>query len=550
METNRPQTSLLFILLFVFWVIAVPSSAQDDQQFSDKVGVSLEGLGAGSRGREFIDIAKTVGGWMQLGGSNPASVDDHGWPTSDAQTMFFDVRPFSIWAPPADDPDLFQPDWSGTYKMSFQGQAVLGMLGDAATTVANQKYDPAQNLTTADLVVPKGVGFVMVSFTQTKRTADSPSGSGITMLRVIRPGYPADTKADFTNEFLKSLKPFAVLRFMDFLETNHDPGPYSDPGHHALEWKDRHLPSDATQVDYGGKYGAAWEYVAEIAKLSGKDIWINIPVAATDDYIKSLAQLLDKELPPTCNIYIEDSNEVWNGGFPQYAYNKLAAADEVAQGNSKLNNDDSKDQDVWARRRHAERLIQIGNTFRDVFGPSDSSRIRPIYASFTIFPGSYYDDVLSWVEKAYGPPKDYFYGIADAAYFGAANASPTADVEELLRDLRNGSDDNRKFREPIQRIADHYELKHCQYEGGPGSDVGKLVDVANFIRASRDPGMKDLIVHDAQDNWFGRGGDIYIYFDEVGGYSRWGCWGLSEDIDNLNTPKWQAIYQLTNTSPP
>jgi hypothetical protein len=547
MNLNLPVISLL--TFFSLWG-TTSTPAQDEQNGADKMGVSLDGLGDGGRGKPFLDLAKTLRGWTQIGGSNPAPIDEHGWPTTDAQTVLFDVRPFGAWKPPVDDPEAFQPDWSGTYKMSFQGQAVLGFNEELRSQVLNQKYDPATNLTTADLVVPKGVGLVAMTFSQTKRTADSPAGSGFTKLKVMRPGYGLDTKTDFNPDFIKSLKPFAVLRFMDFLDTNHNPGFYGDPGHHALEWKDRHVPDDATQVEYGNKYGGAWEYVIELAKLTGKDIWINIPVAATDDYIKNLAQLLKQGLPPTTNIYIEHSNEVWNFGFPQYTYNKLAAVNEVKQGDSKLNSDGSADQEVWAHRRHAERLIQIGNIFRDAFGPSDAARIRPVYASFTIFPEAYYQDVFSWVEKNYGSPKDYFYAIADACYYGPGKASPTAGTDELIRAMRDDSDANEKYRAPLQRLAEHYELKHCQYECGPGWDVGKLTNVANFIEASRDPGMKDLIVHDIQDNWLAKGGDIYIYFSHVGGYSRFGCWGLSEDIANLNTPKWQAIYQVTGTSPP
>ncbi len=79
---------------------------------------------------------------------------------------------------------------------------------------------------------------------------------------------------------------------------------------------------------------------------------------------------------------------------------------------------------------------------------------------------------------------------------------------------------------------------------GPDTGGGKVENVANRIRANRDPRMKEIIVHDARDNWFRRGGDLYMYFSHCSPYSRYGGWGLSEDIDNLHTPKWQAIYEL------
>jgi hypothetical protein len=557
-KNNCKLQFLLFILLVALWGVKTPAPAQDQDNsaaanpttFPDKIGIELDGLGDGSRSKPFVDLAKTLRPWMPATGSNPIPLDEHGWPTSDAATILFDIRPVGAWAPPIDDPAQFQPDWSGTYKMSFQGQAVIQFLQSTDIQLQNQKYDAATNITTGDIVVPKGEGLLVVSFTQTKRTATSPAGSGITNLRVIRPGYSPDTTALFTDQFVRSLKPFAVLRFMDWMDTNHNPGDYDEPGQHTLEWADRRLPVEATQVGYGNKYGVAWEYVIELAKLTGKDIWINIPIAASDDYVKNLAQLLKDNLPPTTNIYIEHSNEVWNWGFPQYSYNKHAAIDEVNHGYPNLNNDGSTDQEVWARRRHADALIKIGSIFRDTFGPDGASRIRPVFASLAGNAQTHFADVLDWVNTTYGPPKDYFYAVADAPYFNTSLAAPNADEAALVAAMRADSDSNVAARSALHSVADQYGLKYFEYEIGPDVGGGKTDNVANRILSNRDPAMKDLIIHDARDNWFAHGGDLYMYFAHCGAYSRYGCWGLSEDIEDLNTPKWQAIYELTGTSPP
>ncbi len=57
------------------------------------------------------------------------------------------------------------------------------------------------------------------------------------------------------------------------------------------------------------------------------------------------------------------------------------------------------------------------------------------------------------------------------------------------------------------------------------------------------------MLHDARENWFEKGGDLYMQFSHVSAYSRFGCWGLSEDVNNLKTPKWQAISELTGWKP-
>lgn len=516
---------------------------------ADKIGLEIDGVGDGSRCKPFVDVAKTLRPFTLPGKGDAASTDENGWPTVDCQTCLFDIRPFPAWNPPIDDPEKFQPDWSGTYKLSFTGQATLGF-PEGVNKIANQKYDAATNTTTTDVIVPPGSGLLVLSFAATKRTAASPAGSGFTHLKVIRPGYPADTKQVFTTEFLRALKPFGALRYMDLLDTNHNPGYFGDPGHHALEWKDRHTPTDATQQNAGGKYGLAWEYVVQLANETGKDAWINIPVAATDDYVRQLALFLKKGLNPNIKIYIEHSNEVWNFGFPQYIYNKLAAIDEVKKGGSPLNNDGVKDEETWAHRRHAKRLHDIAETFKEVFGAQAMlTRIRPIYASWLISPDAHFKDVLQWADSTYGPPKNYFYGMAGAAYYNAEKASNTASPEEILAAMQQSSDGNAKYHQPLKAIADFYGLKYTQYEIGPDNGGGKTENVANRIRANRLPAMKALVLHDAE-KWFAMGGDMYMYFAAPGGYSRYGCWGLSEDIRQLNTPKWQAIYEITGTAPP
>lgn len=58
-----------------------------------------------------------------------------------------------------------------------------------------------------------------------------------------------------------------------------------------------------------------------MANTLGKNIWINIPHLATNDYITNLAQLFLNTLEPHLTVYVEYSNEVWGTQFPggQYA---------------------------------------------------------------------------------------------------------------------------------------------------------------------------------------------------------------------------------------
>jgi hypothetical protein len=519
--------------------------------FARKVGVELDGVGDGGSARPFVDLARTHRGWVKVQeGEGDVAVDAKGWPKGDARTVLFDIRPTFAWAPPIDDPDAYQPDWSGTYPFSLKGRAEVAVVEGPGVKIEGVGYDEATNTTTGRIVVSRESGLLVASFTKTRRAPGEPAGSGFTDLRIIRPGYPADTKQIFTTEFVQSLRPFAVLRYMDWLHTNHNPGYYGDVGHHSLEWADRRPADYSTQAGTpAGKYGVAWEYVAALANETNTDAWINIPIAATDDYVRELAAFLKRELKPGINVYVEHSNEVWNFGFPQYIYNKLAAIDEVGKGGSSLNADGSKDEEVWTHRRHAKRLVEIAKTFREAFAGREG-RVRPIYASWVISPDPHFADVLAWVKATYGEPKDLFYGLADASYYNVGKAAKDASPEELVAAMRASADANLAYRTKIRAIADRHGLKHCQYEIGPDVGGGDPTNVANRIRANRLPAMEGLLLHDALDNWFDRGGDLYMYFSHISGYSRFGCWGLSEDVDKLDTPKWRAIYKLTGTAPP
>jgi hypothetical protein len=553
-RTLRAGLALYLCFAAILAAIAVPAQPARAGTYPGKIGVGLEGIGG--RGLEFVDAAKTLRPWELIGGG-AAPKDASGWPTSDARTVFFDMRPTFAWAPPIDDPDAYQINVSGTYKLSFTGQADLSAAEDAASvTIANKSYNATTNTSTADITLASGKALLVINFSNTRRTAASATNTGITNVKLIRPGYAATTTQTFHTPFLNAIQNFSTLRFMDWLDTNHNPGYYGDPGHHALNWADRRLPTDATQLTDGTKYGVAWEYVVELANISGKDIWITIPVAATDDYVRQLARFLKANLTnPNAKIYLEHSNEVWNFGFGQYTYNKLAAEDEVGRGGSVLNNDGSTDREQWARRRHAKHTRDIGQIFQSEFGAGTlNTKLFPVMSWWTIQPGQY-EDMLQWLNNTYGAPRNYLWAIAGASYFNCGSVCTSGTVDQLIAALRQSSDGARSDRQAHSNTATRWGIKHFMYEGGPDSGGGDPTNVANRIRAHRDPRMKDLILNDIDANWFPLGGDLFMYFTLTSAYSRYGMWGITDDVTNMDrNSKNAAIKQLlgigTTPTPP
>lgn len=543
MIISHPVRRFFTLSFLALWILAAPCMGED---YAVRIGVGLEGIGG--RGLEFVDAAKTLRPWEPLSGTQAVPLDEHGWPSSDARTVFFDLRPVMAWAPPIDDPDAFQIDVSGWYRLSFQGQAELRPSWELPFSIVNVQYNSATDTTTADVYLPPGQGLLAVDFAKT--------GNGVRNVRLIRPGYEPSTSQIFTDAFLAALEPFRVLRFMDFTQTNNSNPPYrgGEDEENWTSWSNRKLPDDTTQLPWGSKKdGAAWEYVIELANASGKDIWINIPVAADDDYIRRLAELMHERLQPGLKIYLEYSNEVWNPLFSQQDWNFRQAfvereslmlpSESYSSVNPKL-----------PARRVARRTVEIGRIFADVFGKGSLMRdLFPVLSWWFIKPDDYRDQ-LQFVKVQLGPPSQLLYGIAVAPYFNSNRAESTAEPEEILNALAQDSVNQVRDRQTIIDIAETFEVKALCYEGGPDSGANSVStpeeNVANRIRAHRNPRIGDLIYTDMKDHWFDLGGDLFMFFTLSSSYSRWGMWGLTEDIRRTDTPKFQAIRRLVELSPP
>ena len=52
------------------------------------------------------------------------------------------------------------------------------------------------------------------------------------------------------------------------------------------------------------------------------DPWFCIPHLADDDYVRQFATMVRERLDPKLKVYVEHSNEVWNGQFAQARYAK------------------------------------------------------------------------------------------------------------------------------------------------------------------------------------------------------------------------------------
>jgi hypothetical protein len=490
--------------------------ARRDEPF---LGVNLESLRDYDRQFMFIDAMKTS---RRFGSPNKtydqqailSPVD--GSPGDDAGTLVFtEAR-----------------NVNGVYKFSCTGRCELSTT-TAVARITNFGYDRARNRTFADVTVAAPDDKLVTLSLAFKKT-----DGGVRDIKLIRPGY-ADDSQIFTREFLDSLAPFGAIRFMDYLKTNNST---------ISKWSDRPKVTDAQYTVKGGPI----ELAIELGNTANKDIWLNVPALADDDYVTQLGALVREKLKPDLHCYVEYSNEVWNGQFKQFHQNQAAAEAEVAAGEKTLN-DGGRDTNkfYWGRKRIAKRAVEI----KKLLG--DDPRFRVLLASQVGFspPGALLKQQLEYVEKYHGPPSQFFYAIACAPYFstGRDENDPArkkwfTERKDLTIDLicdrllhRTDPSKNKNVL-AFHELARKYGLKSFAYEGGLDlQQFNSQVDVK--IASQYDP-RTGQAVEDYLNNWYGNGGDAMFYFVLSCKYDKNGYWGLTEDVRDWTTPKYQAALRV------
>lgn len=480
------------------------------------------------QGGTYIDLVKENYRWNSLANGTELSsnqVDSKGWPAVDAQYIV-DFRPVAEWAGTIDDPEVYRLDVSGTWKCSFEGQASVSAV--TGGSVENLNYNAADNLSTFDFVVPQASnGFFLINFTNTRRSTVSGLNTGFTDFKMLRPGYSNDT-ALFYPPFLALFDTvaFEAIRYMVFTGTNGRDPLYPD----QLLWSHRKLPDDASQkaiapIDKTG--GACWEHVIEISNRTLTDPWINVPVSASTDYVTQLATLFRDNLDPGLHIYVESSNEVWNSapGFEQTLYNSQQAA---ALGLSDIQN-------------HARRTIELANIFESVFGAgslNERIRVNLCYhqpmLKWSVIP------MLEYIRDMHGTPSDYLWAIGCQTYFSGGHEAGES-VADLLQDCQTSIESqidetgeiNEAGRKQWIATAAAWNLPggFVSYEGGPDHGGGSTENMANRILAERSQGMYDLMQYNLKDAFMDLGGSLAMHFTLTSAYSRYGCWGLTDDVN-------------------
>jgi len=325
----------------------------------------------------------------------------------------------------------------------------------------------------------------------------------------------ATTTNPWNPTLLTDLAPYAhVLRFMDWNRTNDQV---------AGSWAARAQPNVAP-----GDRGVAYEWQIDLCNRARVDYWINVPTLADDDHVTKLAQLIQQKLDPGLRIYIEYSNEVWNGGFPQatYADNQGVAANMPGM---------NQWYQGWAW--YVYRAVQIFQGFEAVFG-KNSPRLVKVLSGQAGYTGDASNPapVCAWhlqslADKTVNPQGETINAYAIAPYFGGTDTTALAsDIPDEATLVQNHVACLKGTGIPL-----------ISYEGGQDSYAA-----TSCTAVATDPAMTNLYVTYLNSMMSAGLLGPFMQYTHVGN-----CWGLkmATGDSNAKAPKYQGVLNWLATHP-
>ncbi len=539
--------------LFVFLLtICFASGYSAEPVLPDKhyLGINLWFPNEWSGNNEYVDIMQSAREWQDYTWTRDAARDANHWPNEDCSTVIFGL-----------DNEL------GDYQLVFNGSATVTMMWTAGS-VSNVQYDSATNTTTATVTLTNNITGGL-KFSNTKKTASSATNTGISNVRLYRPGYPVDGSVVFTNRFLALVAKFHAIRFMEWLYTNTNP---------VITWDQRRKPGQANPGDVTingktGPLGGVLEDAVAMCNAVNADMWINVPVCADNDYVTKLARLIQygtdaagnpyatataNPVHPPLNsdlkVYVEYGNEIWNtaGGF--YCYQWVKQQSDAILGapyDHPIEFDGQSDATTLVARYSAWKTVEISKIFRQVFGDSAMmTRVRP--ALMGQLGGNWMNPrELLWLESFYSttrpagdpfpntapvPVSYHIYCAGGSAYYGVNNATnPDPNVFLAPTNYPTTTFHDKTAVDALRAM--NYGLKRIAYEGGIEAPSAFSTTQRETLNA--DPRMQDL-TETYHDEWTSTGGDLLVYYCTSGPTE----WEFTPDVDALDSPKLMAADNI------
>ncbi|HET8933877.1 MAG TPA: hypothetical protein VFN67_10570, partial [Polyangiales bacterium] len=266
--------------------------------------------------------------------------------------------------------------------------------------------------------------------------------------------FAAENQSPWQLQLLNELTPYRVLRFMDWNLTNDAQNPQSN-------WTTRQTKGQA-QRD-----AVAYEWQINLCNRALKDYWLTVPHAASVEYFAQLAQLVKEQLDPRLRVYVEWSNELWNGSFPQQAFARARGSQLRLPG---------KDA---AMAYQVQQSLRLFEAFERVFG-ANNPRVVKVLAGQAAFDGPCRAQLAALKDPAINPKhtQPSVYAIAPYIYGSS--------VQELRGE---GLTQAKAWVADAASCAKSAGLPLIAYEGGQDSFA---LGQPACERLQRNPGMRAL----------------------------------------------------------
>ena len=523
------------VLFFVFIpLLFITDGYADTYKLRSPIGTNLDFVSMWSPELPFVDVMKSSSLWIsadsakrdtQWDNQQKIDIDENGWVRTLAPGQI--VRSLTRR-------ETGQPYPGGQYLVRYKGNGDLKFMFDARE-ISRKPGEIVLQVTPSEA----GIGMIIEATDPGNHLRDIE----ITMPGGICEGDPfklvngakqcgsrkflsfADHSRNiiFNPVFLERLRSYSVLRFVDWMQTNQSI---------VTTWSQR---TPSTYKTWATPGGAPIEVMIELANRVGAHPWFNMPHQADDEYARNFAQMVKAKLNPELRLYIEHSNEVWNGQFPQYAYlAKKAAAQSPSLDNMQY---------------HALRSRVLGEIFKTTLG---ADRVVAVIAEQAANPATAVRG-LSYLKSRFGSTLGVD-AVAIAPYFGimpdpATAPKITAMGLDALFDLARTSavPTALGYVKNYRRIADDYKLRLISYEGGQhmvgvnnaqhNAELNKL-----FYAFNRDKRIKDLYL-EYLAGWKKEGGELFLHYTDTSKYGIYGSWGALESITQprVSAPKFDAL---------
>jgi hypothetical protein len=374
--------------------------------------------------------------------------------------------------------------------------------------------------------ISPGVGTVHIpngTKTLALKISETNASDPIRSFSLLKQGALKPNYSIFDPLFLKYLSFVSTLRFLNWSRSNNSP---------IIEWEDRSLMTDLVQST---EKGVAWEYMILLANQLKRNMWINIPHQASDDYVRELANLIGSSLNPDLKVYVEYSNETWNGIFSQHQYVQTKGMEQGLSSNASQ----------AGRYYYVKRSAEVHKIFQDALGEisndgpnSTTKMVRVLAGQFVVVDHAV--EMLNYLTNDLRSTVDVY---AVAPYFGYQYGAPENQTwvenltpSELIELLKGDVTHSLQIVESLKGITDSFGISLVSYEAGQHlagfggvENNQKITDL--FIATNRHFGMYD-IYSQFLSGWSAlSGGGMMTLYVFVAAPSKWGSWGLLEDLN-------------------